>query len=97
VIKGYFSVNDLRISLMKLHAPDGAEIVSILLNDGTASDFEFYGSTKNGETTIIYELPKGNTAKVAKKNGDSILIDENRKHWASSDIEYENAGKFANH
>lgn len=82
---------------MKLYAPDGSEIVSILLDDGTAFDFKFHGSIKNGETTIIYELPKGNTEKVARKNGNSILIDANGKQWAASDIEYENADKFARH
>lgn len=79
---------------MKLYAPDGSEIVSILLADGSFSDFKFDASIKNGETTVMYVLPKGRLSKVAVKNGEKMLIDVNGKYWPASDIEYNNAASF---
>ena len=82
---------------MKLFTPDGTEIVSILLENGTTTEFEFHGSIKNGGGSTIYKVPEGTTSKITKSNGEYTLVDANGKHWSASDIEYENAGKFYNH
>lgn len=81
---------------MKLFTTDDLEIVSILLNDGTSSEFSFSGSIKNGEPSVIYKLPKGRDAEVSKKNGDLILIDSKGNRWLATEIECHNAGNFKN-
>lgn len=72
------------IRKISLKAPSGASIVGIKLVGGEISPFEFI---REGDTSI-YTLSSGNSLKVDKSTGESILIDAEGGEWPASDVEY---------
>lgn len=67
-----------------LKAPNGISIIGIKLLGGDISSFEFIRK----DDTSIYTLPPGNSAKVDRSAGESILVDAEGGEWPASDVEY---------
>ena len=70
----------------KLIAPNSLPIVSIKLDDGSVSEFEY--SYDDNTKVSLYLLPDGRKANPSKMGGSSALIDSKGNEWNHSDVEF---------
>ena len=72
---------------IQLRAPDGADIVGMLANDGSVFAFTCKHHSHAAFHNFFYGLPADKLGCAADRDGDVVLVDENGKQWLGLDVQ----------
>jgi len=85
----------MKVREIPLVSPTGSRITGFLTKSGGVCEVTCKFSRQNGENFFFFEVPPGMMNEVVDSNGDRVCVDENGKHWSTSDVMWESTPRGA--